>query len=188
MSTEIVFDKNKLRELIVYVARKCDSVADFGATKLNKVLFFADFLSYRQYGAPITGTPYRKLQYGPAPADMVSVLSDLENDGSIARSSSNYMGFTLKRVAALREANIESFSGSDIALVDQIVALVARTTAATISEASHKFSVGWQVAEIGAEIPYSSVFLSPRSINEAETSLVIEDARRLGFSRYLAHA
>lgn len=65
---------------------------------------------------------------------------------------------------------------------------MARTTAATISEASHKFSVGWQVAEIGAEIPYPSVFLSPRSINEAETSLVIEEARRLGFSRYLAHA
>ena len=185
---DFVFDKEKLRELIVYVARKCDAESDFGATKLNKVLFFADFLSYRQFGRPITGAPYRKLQFGPAPTDMVEILSELESEGSIVRSTSNYMGYPLKKVTALRDAKTELFSGSDIALVDQVMAFVSRTTAATISEVSHKFSVGWQIAKMGEEIPYPSVFLSPRPISQTEAALVVAESQRLGFSRYLTHA
>jgi putative zinc finger/helix-turn-helix YgiT family protein len=36
-------------------------------TKLNKLLFYADFLNFREYGQSITGLCYAHLPYGPVP-------------------------------------------------------------------------------------------------------------------------
>ena len=44
----------RLLELILYVAEKCQDDPKFGATKLNKILWWADFLAYAQHGTPIT--------------------------------------------------------------------------------------------------------------------------------------
>ncbi len=45
----------KLRELVLYIADKCEEDRTFGAVKLNKILFYADFISFAEYGEPITG-------------------------------------------------------------------------------------------------------------------------------------
>lgn len=36
----------RLAELILYIAEKCERDPNFGATKLNKILTFADFSAY----------------------------------------------------------------------------------------------------------------------------------------------
>ena len=59
--------KRALRELILFIADRCEDEPTFGATKLNKILFYADFLSYALYGEPIAGVTYRKLERGPVP-------------------------------------------------------------------------------------------------------------------------
>ena len=38
-------------------------------TKVNKLLFYADFEHYRLRGTSLTGSTYRKLQFGPVPID-----------------------------------------------------------------------------------------------------------------------
>jgi len=38
-------DERKFKELILYVADKCSDDPDFGAVKLNKILFYSDFYS-----------------------------------------------------------------------------------------------------------------------------------------------
>ena len=35
---------DKFRELILYIAQESEGDPNFGATKLNKILFFCDFL------------------------------------------------------------------------------------------------------------------------------------------------
>ena len=52
---EVTYDERKLTELIVYVADRLADDRAGGSTKLNKVLFFADFAHVRQHGTPITG-------------------------------------------------------------------------------------------------------------------------------------
>ena len=45
----------KFKELVLHISQKCADDPSFGAVKLNKILFFADFASSAHYGTPITG-------------------------------------------------------------------------------------------------------------------------------------
>src|SRR3990172_10327861 len=64
---DISFVKEKLTELIVYFAEKGKDDNYLGATKLNKLLFLADFLAYGYLGVPITGATYIHQKLGPTP-------------------------------------------------------------------------------------------------------------------------
>lgn len=50
---------DKLRELVLYVCTASEGDESFGSVKLNKLLFYSDFLSYLQHGIPITGQEYQ---------------------------------------------------------------------------------------------------------------------------------
>ena len=62
----VIYEHNKLKELILYVAGRLAGDRFGGATKLNKVLYFSDFAHVRMHGRPITGAEYQKLENGPA--------------------------------------------------------------------------------------------------------------------------
>src|SRR5574341_367355 len=61
------FDRDKLAELIMFFASESASDRLFGSTKLNKLLFLSDFLSYGYRGCSITGTTYIHQKRGPTP-------------------------------------------------------------------------------------------------------------------------
>ena len=60
------YDERKPGELIVLIASLSRDDPAFGDVKLNKLLFFSDFLAYTNLGQPITGAEYQKLDFGPA--------------------------------------------------------------------------------------------------------------------------
>ncbi len=45
----MVFDMERFKELMVFVADTCIGDPTFLAVKLNKILYFADFMAYRVY-------------------------------------------------------------------------------------------------------------------------------------------
>ena len=53
----------KFEELVLFVAELSQADENFGATKLNKILFFIDFLSYKRSGVGMTGAKYIKHNY-----------------------------------------------------------------------------------------------------------------------------
>ena len=59
MSTQ-KFNEGKFKELVLYIASRCERDPTFGAVKLNKELFFSDFWAYAEFGEPITGAEYIK--------------------------------------------------------------------------------------------------------------------------------
>jgi len=69
------YNEEKLAELILYVCHKSEADERFGATKLNKILFYSDFAAYRQLGQPITGADYQNLEEGPAPRKLPPIRS-----------------------------------------------------------------------------------------------------------------
>src|SRR5260370_21134206 len=71
----------RLRELILYVASKCSSDPEFNATRLNKILFYSDFVSYARTGKPITGAAYQALPHGPAPKRLKPISHRLIAEG-----------------------------------------------------------------------------------------------------------
>lgn len=54
----------RLKSVILTVLGQCGEVF---CTKMNKLLFYMDFLSYRKTGKSLTGLTYRALPYGPVP-------------------------------------------------------------------------------------------------------------------------
>lgn len=54
----------RLRNLLLYFIHECEDVFN---TKMNKLLFYADFYHYRQHGQAISGLSYRAIKYGPVP-------------------------------------------------------------------------------------------------------------------------
>jgi len=155
------------RELILYISRHSVSDVRFGVTKLNKELFFSDFLAYLHLGVPITGEAYQKLPKGPAPRSMKLVLSSLEAQDALSIKHVLHHGKWQHRPIALREPKLDQFTAAELKIVDQVIAVCRPLTASAISERSHGF-IGWQVVEIGDTIPYGLVLLGSRTPTEAE--------------------
>src|SRR5437660_10500981 len=82
--------RQRLRELILYIADRSKDDPKFGATKLNKILYFSDFVSFREYGEPITGAMYMRLENGPAPMHLVPVRNEMLESGEIAMEPRQY--------------------------------------------------------------------------------------------------
>jgi len=72
-----------------------------------------------------------------------------------------------KEFFALPRPDLSSFTADEISLVDEAIEYVTeRHTARSISEESHDRI--WQLAHIGEEIPYFTVFSIPAEITEEE--------------------
>ena len=156
--------RKKFKELILYVAQASEGDSTFGATKLNKILFFCDFLSYRAYGESITGQRYFKLPYGPAPRALVPVVNELVEEGACLRVLRSRFGRPQETIFAKREADIDVFRPRDVALADFVLRQLRDNDAWEVSDLSHEF-IGWQLAGDREDIPYETIFLGdPRKV------------------------
>ncbi len=148
-------DTDKLRELILFIADRCVE-EKVGDVYLNKVLFFSDAFALQHLGRPITGARYQKLALGPAMRALVPLRNEMIDDGEI---SVEMVG--KRRVTrALREPDTSIFSDAEIKLVERVMDLFRGYSATVVSDASHDLSPGWNLVEIGEDIPLSRT-LSP---------------------------
>lgn len=159
-ATAITPNERKFRELIIYVASKCQPDGSFGAIKLNKILFHADFIAYGSLGKPITGMEYMKLEHGPAPKMLAPIRQEMERDKDIVVVSATRFGYRQDRVVARRDPDLSLFTAEEIALVDSIISECWGATATDLSEMTHGYR-GWRMARnLRDLIPYEAVFLS----------------------------
>jgi len=176
----------KFKELILYIAQESEFDPNFGATKLNKILFFCDFLTYRAHRTSISGQRYFKLPYGPAPRALKPALAELVEGEACIEIERSHFGHPQKRIIVRREANLEAFTATEVALVASVIRALWDNSAQEVSELSHHF-IGWQLAELHEDIPFETIFMGdPR-----ELALTEEDSaygRRLDFEELGAGA
>lgn len=158
---------SKLKELILYIAEKSESDQHFGRTKLNKLLFYADFVAYGETGKSITGHEYQKLGNGPVLRKFLPITDEMKANMDCSEQEKRHFGYKQKRLIALREPDLSVFSGVEIAIVEDILKRLQPYGAKDVSELSHHF-IGWEVFEVGGTIPYSTVFVSRRELTESE--------------------
>jgi Protein of unknown function (DUF4065) len=156
-------DEEKLAELILYVADKLLGDATGGATKINKILFFAEFSHIRARGVPITGVSYQKLENGPAPRRLVPIRDKLIERGDASLRVDDYFGRPLHRLVPLRPPNMSIFSLDELRIVDQVVGALWGKTAHEVSEMSHD-EMGWKMVEVGEDIPLPTAFLAKKVV------------------------
>lgn len=166
-------DDAKLKELMLYVASKSERDPDFGVVKLNKILFFSDFMAYRLRGRSITGQPYMKLDRGPAPRYLVPIRRGLCESGSAALKSRDRFGLQQDRLFALREADLSLFSADDISLVDYVIEAFHGLNGTDVSDLSHQL-LGWQAVPLKADIPYETALVVPREPTERVKARALE--------------
>jgi hypothetical protein len=170
MVAKAIPDERKLAELILYISQKCANDPTFGATKLNKILCYSDFLFYAYHDRGITNVEYQKLPNGPAPRRLIPVREELIENGDLAMQEVILKtGETQKRTVNLRTPNLDLFTGSEIAMVDRMIESMQGITAEDVSEMSHAL-LGWLVADEGETIPYNSIYFSNPPLSDAEVS------------------
>ena len=147
--------------MILYVARRCEPARFFGAVKLNKIIWKADFDSFSDRHVPVTGREYLKQQFGPALREMKPIQRDMDRDGEISFSRKVYAdGVIEQRTIALIEPDLTSFSAEDMSYVDASIDHYWDMTGAESSDQSH--GIAWETRAIGATMPYESARLSDR--------------------------
>lgn len=157
----------KLRELILYISRHSEGDERYGATKLNKLLFFSDFLAYLHFGKSITGHEYQALPKGPAPRYLIPIRDELEATGEIAIRQVDFYGYGQHKIFALREPDLRKFSAEEIDLVHRVIESCWHKTEREISFDAHRFA-GWKLAEQGETIPYEVALVGRREPTEDE--------------------
>ncbi|HEY4894940.1 MAG TPA: Panacea domain-containing protein [Solirubrobacteraceae bacterium] len=159
------FSLERFRELVLYFAEESVDDPLFGATKLNKMLAYADFYAYAHYGESLTGATYRALPNGPVAEQMDSVRTDLLSGGEAVIEQRERYGYVQHRLVPQRKARPESvFSEQEQQHIGEILQLTHRYNAAEISDKSHRDFLGWDLAATGDEIPYSSIFVSRKNM------------------------
>ncbi len=176
------YNEPKFRELIIHISVKCADDRYYSATKLNKILFYSDFLAYKLYGESITGADYFALPHGPAPRRLLPVRSEMEKNGDISIQK-----YIQHRVLALRDPDYDIFAAREIALVDKVIDILRDHDADEVSEITHLF-LGWRAAMAEGEqtgehlsIPYQTVFVQDPTIDEYEEAYGIELSKKHGW-------
>ncbi len=168
-----VFNEKKLAELIIFFTKHSQGDRLFGSTKLNKLLWAADFAAYGHMGRSITGTKYIHQQQGPTPdpAQFMSVREQLVISGRLRiEEEETYQG-TKKRPVTDSEPDMSLFNEAEIDLCQDTLEDLRRMSNREVSEWSHKFP-GWLYTRQGEEIPYSTIFLAEKQ------NAILEDVER----------
>lgn len=165
--------KQRFRELIVYASQRSVDDPHFGATKLNKILFYSDFRAFGRLGEPITGFAYFALPEGPAPYLLRPVRRELELEGAIAIEQKPIGNYSQTRTVARRAAYLDLFTQAELAIVDEVIEELRPKTAAEVSAQSH--GIAWRTCLMEGYIPYEAVFYS----DEDATPQDIVEARQL---------
>ena len=178
------FNRKKFEELILLIARECETHTYFGATKLNKVLFFADFVAYSELGNSITGAEYMAIEHGPAPRLLKPIREQMISNGEIRLERRGNQ----ERIVARRKVDEGLFSVAEAHIIFSVIRELESENADSVSDLSHKF-LGWQAgwAEqrgtgLSPTIPYESVFVSNRCPTATEISEVVTVAEEHGWS------
>lgn len=166
----------KLKRLIHYVAWKAGKRDWFGATKLYKVLWFADARQYVLTKRPITGAIYIREKHGPVPKHGLMARQQLKQEGTIKETKEG----DLTRIVALSPPDVSMFSTDELKQVDYWIDHIDKDhTAQSISEESHDYA--WEIAKMGEELPLYAVLANRiREPNEREVEKLRQKAKDLG--------
>jgi len=176
-----VYNEEKLRELIVYIANKSKDDPRCGAVKLNKLLYYSDFTAYRLLGRSITGAEYQHLKEGPAPRRGLPAQARLKKDGAIRMVyKPSVVGDPLHLMLPLRKP-YPIFSKEERALVNRIIKEFWNFTGSELSDLSHK-EFGWRLTKLGETIHYRTTWLSVAPLTEAQIEFGKKVAAQYGLA------
>jgi hypothetical protein len=135
----------KITEMVVYFS---DKLSPF-KTKMNKLLFYADFLMFKQSCFSISGMRYKAIEMGPVPINFQSIFEYLANKDEIdvftTEFPQGYIGEQFKAKNG-RPFRVELFSENELNVLEKVANVFKPTSTNQIIEISH-LEVAWKKNE-----------------------------------------
>ena len=182
--SEITYDQQKFKELMLLFAVKCKDHPLFGAIKLNKQFFWSDFLAYKELGKPITGAKYQALDWGPSPTPLIPIRQEMMDDREIELVVSGHQ----ERVVARRKPDLSRFSKEELKIVYRVIRRLKERDWRETSDGSHEF-IGWKAAQAEREatgqrvyIPYGTIHITTKRPSRKQWALGRELATKYEWS------
>ncbi len=142
----------RLKNILLYVLDRC---GDVWCTKMNKILFYIDFLSYRERGIAMTGLAYRAIGFGPVPEKWNRVFSEFDAVQQVPEVAGEYEGSIL---TGMERPDPEAFSAEERIILDTVCDKFKDVSARDISAISHNEDAWKDCQTSHAIIPYSKAF------------------------------
>ena len=158
------FDSEKFRELALHIAHRSRKDPWFGAVKLNKILYYCDFIAFARFLKPITGATYVKFSEGPVPREMLKERNAWVDEGLVKIVRREVFRYTQHRLVPQGDHDQLpcSFSEDERAIVEEVFVALNSMTAKEASDMSHE-ELGWILAQERANIPYETAWLVPKT-------------------------
>jgi len=129
------FDLEKVKNVILYITEQSKSILK---TKINKLLFYVDFLYFKIHSVSMTGNQYVHLQYGPIPNDYDWILSLMTSEDLLEKNevmfSSKVVG---EELTAKESVDKELFTNDELHVIDYCIKTFENYNCVQISEYSH---------------------------------------------------
>ena len=143
------FDRDKFLNAVLYFCKGGEI-----KTKLNKLLFYADFQHFKEYTISITGSHYAHVPFGPAPNDFDLYYPILVRQNAIEVQEMHYQRFTGENFITKQEPNLNIFSESELRILALVKEHFKGYNANAISKHSHQ-EKGYQDTQTGDPISYA---------------------------------
>lgn len=167
----ITHHREKLINAIIYFARNTQNC---GKTKLMKLLYFLDFIHFKQTGKSVTGMDYYAWDFGPVPVSVWEELTDgMDSDMREAIILSQKGDF--QHIQAKKKFDDQFFSNRELNILERVAFIFRDAPTNEMVELTHLENTPWSktLKEKGdrTRIDY---FLS---IDTKDDSLDLERAR-----------
>ncbi len=150
-------DFSKFTEMVVYFSEKTEPFK----TKMNKLLFYADFLMFKQNCFSISGTRYKAIEMGPVPNNFQSTFEYLANQNEIdihyTQFPKGYIGEQFK-VRKDRTFNADLFSKEELDVLEEVVRVFGKCSTSEIINFSHKENAWKENNQNNSVISYQYAF------------------------------
>ncbi len=150
------FDRIKTEQVTVFFAQRLQPFK----TKLNKLLFYTDFVHFRNLGQSITGLRYNAIQFGPVPYNYDILFGTLADIGIIDIEYAMTPNGEVERIlpSAGYQFDPSNFSQSEIEALEYVAQKFEQTSAKEIAGISHKEPAWKENIEEKKIIPFHYAF------------------------------
>ncbi len=169
-------DVDRLASAAHYVIARTEP-SKLGATKLNKILWYADLEHYRKTGRSLTGAQsYVRLPRGPVPHCIDEALARLKADERIVERIARVHDYDRREFVWLQEPDLSAFDANQIDLLNVYIDLIKDMTAEKISAITHEDGL-WKELDNGEPMPLGAGAVVPRVPTERELVWAMEQSK-----------
>jgi uncharacterized phage-associated protein len=136
----ITYHREKLINAIIYFAKNTKYC---GKTKLLKLLYFLDFIHFKQTGKSITRQDYFAWKMGPVPKDLFEELSGNMKPDLKTSIQELPTGKEFQQINPIKPFNADYFSKKEIELLETISFIFEDAKADLMIEATHLKNKPW---------------------------------------------